>query len=225
MTANGPSGREPIKPADDIKSVILNIISNRLDAWLFGDGKGKAGIVAEFAAVIAFFVAFLRLLIAFAVLKKTKPHTKRDKFKIWLRDSLVVRMLNVFFGLLACVYTGAALYVVVSAQATGEVKSAVVALESSLKDCQSKLADIPPQPQRATVPGPGVPGAAETTERYVIRCQSAMDQANAHLTEIQRQVGGIANKQAWAITKVFTFLAVAWVTFAVTCLFIMKVNE
>jgi hypothetical protein len=210
-----------IDPWQDTKSIILNVISNRLDSWLFGDSKGGFGLVARIAAILAFVIALIRLLLAIAMLNPAAPPTKWGAFKAWTRKSGVVRGMNVVIGALAVVFTGAALYVVMSAQGAPDIsKASLTALQESLVACQANLSTMPrlqqlpvaPQAASSTLP------MLEAMERYGKTCESAIRAADARLLQIEGSVMAIDNKQSWTFTKVIAFFAWLYLLVAMTYL-------
>jgi hypothetical protein len=151
VTIESAASQEKLPPADrweDSKAVLLNVISNRLDAWLFGEIEGGAGFAVQIVAILAFAIALARLMMAIALLKPATPPTRWGRFKAWTRKSGVVRATNVVIGTLAVVFTGAALYVVVSARnAPDAAQASFAALEKNLQTCQTTLSSAVARPQ------------------------------------------------------------------------------
>ncbi|MFZ5548187.1 MAG: hypothetical protein ACOZJX_05790 [Pseudomonadota bacterium] len=205
--AASAAGQPIVDPAQDAKAVILNVISNRLDAMLFGDGKGSVGLAAQVAATLAFIIALVRLMMAVALLNPETPQTPWGEFKAWTRKSGVVRAINVVIGALAVLFTGAALYVVLAArEVPGSCSSASVA------------ATYQPAPAPSSV-------SASAALQANATCEAAVRATDARVAQIGLVVKDIQDKQPWSFTKVLMFLACVYLVSAVTYLVIKRYDE
>jgi len=215
-----------IDPWQDSKSVLLNMLSNRLDAWIFGDGKGSMGVAAYVAAVLAFSISLIRLMLATAMLNPATPPGAWGEFKAWTRRSGVVRGMNVVLAALAVLFTGAALYVVLTARATPDVAQASIGpLQESLKVCQAGLSAAA---QRQPVPEPAAPSASsvrEALDKVSRSCEAAFRTTDARMAQIQEATNVIEGKQPWPLTKVLVFLATIYLVVAITYLTVLVASR
>jgi hypothetical protein len=217
----------PIDPWQDAKSVVLNIVSSRLDAWLFGDGKDRVGRAAQLAAALAFVIALARLILAIALLNPKTPDTPWGRFKKWTRQSAVVRAINVVIGLLAVVFTGTALYVVTSARSAPAVtEEAVAALRESLKACESRAVACVPQD---TGPPSSLPISAGIVRGAVQDCSTSCVEAiratDVRLTQIENLTTHIDGKQPSAWTKMMQFVAWSYLLGVATYLLVQSLSQ
>lgn len=207
-----------VDPWQDTKSIVLNVISNRIDSWLFGDGKGSVGFVAQIVAVLAFIIALVRLILAFAMLNPATPPTTWGRIKAGIQKNSVVRVINVFIGILAVIFTGAALYVVMSARATPDISQAsITALQESLMACQTALSKAPKLQQPPPLPSSTAQlQGLEAIEKLRTTCESAIRAKDNRLLQIEGAIASIDSKQPWTSTKILAFIAWVYLLVAVT---------
>lgn len=206
-------------PWQDAKSVVLNIISNRLDELLFGGAKGNVGIVPLIVAIVAVVIAAIRFVMACALLRSAVPPTGWGRFKTWIRQSGVVRAANVVVGALAVLFTAGALYVVMEARAAPDItRVSVAALENSLRSCQTKLANTSVQSAPASHPPPSKPDIShvDAMNRLSESCDVTARANSDRLTSLHKSVAEIEAKQPWTLTKIIGFLAMAYLLYAAT---------
>lgn len=222
------SARQPyVDPWQDLKALILNVLSNRVDHILFGDGKGSVGLAAQVVAILAFIIAVIRLMMAVALLNPATPQTKWGEFKAWTRKSGVVRAINVVVGALAVLFTAAALYVVMAARAVPDASAASLAtLKDGLASCQAALAS---RPERTREQSAGAQATAtgitlEAMQRYSAACEGAIRATDARVVEIGQTVDAIDAKQSWTMTKVLAFLAWLYLLGGVTYLVVKRLE-
>lgn len=219
-----------VDPSQDVKSLILNILSNRIDDFLFGDGKGGVGLAAQVVAVLAFVIAIIRFMLAVSMLNPATPQTRWGQFKAWTRKSGVVRGINVVIGALAVLFTGAALYVVVSARAVPDASaSSIAALKEALTTCQGSLAGRETTgakpPATSTQPPSAAAPAPEAMQRYGAACEAAIRSTEARVVQIEQAVAAIDAKQSWTLTKVLAFLAWLYVLAGITFLVVKQAED
>lgn len=176
---------------DDAKSVFLNILSNRLDAKLFGDGKEKAGLAAQFAAALALAVAVIRLITAVALLNPATPPTPWGRFKAWALQSAIVRRVNVAIGLLAVAFTATALYVVLSARSMSDGEERFAGLRTDLAACREDLARQRDSMSSRTAATPLSDRFLTAFEQHGKACVAAAGAASGALANIEQQLSGI----------------------------------
>jgi hypothetical protein len=217
-----------VDPWQNTKAVLLNVLSNRLDAWLFGNGKGSVGFAVQVVAVLALVIALIRLMLAIAMFNPATPPTKWGQFKAWTRKNPVVRAINVLIGALAVAFTGVVLYVVMSARAAPDVAQASFsALQESLQACQTTLSKTSQLQQLIqTPPSTGTPPLSqEALDRLGKSCDTAIRDTNQRLKELQNTITTIEAKQPWTLTKIIAFLASAYLVVAVTALLVQRFGK
>lgn len=207
----------------DAKSVFLNVLSNRIDAWLFGEGNESVGLAAQVVATVALVIALIRFMLAVAMLNPATPPTLWGKFKAWTRKSSVVRGLDVVIGALAVIFTGAALYVVVSARASSvPAQESIITLQEALSACQTTLTQtsvaLPKDAPARTVDR----SAIEAMAGYARTCEAAFQGADARLIRIEGSMSRIDGKQPWAVTKFIAFLTSLYLIAGMTYLLAVR---
>jgi hypothetical protein len=221
---SSPSAAKPplIDRWQDSKAVLLNMLSSRLDAWIFGHGEGSVGVSAQIVAILAFSISLIKLMLAASMLNPATPPTPWGRFKAWTRKSGVARGINTVLAALAVIYTGAALHVVLSARSIPEVaQTSINALQESLKACQTSLAATSAQRQPITRLPPmtaALPARQEALDRVSKSCDAAIRATNTHIVRVQKTANAIESKLPWTLTKVFAFLTAAYLIAAITYL-------
>lgn len=201
-----------VDPRQDSKSVILNVLSNRIDAWLFGQGNESVGLVAQAIAIGAFVVAWIKLGVALVMLHRKPSANWWGKLRAFIREHWFVRWSNLFFAVLALIFTGAALYVVLTARAsTMASDQSVAALQKTLMACQATLATavLPPPQDRSTV---------EAMAGYAKACEAAIHGTDLRLVGIEGTVTRIANRQPGVFSRFVGFIAALYLIGCVSVL-------
>lgn len=212
--AAAASAAQPNDSWQDVKSVALNVLSNRIDAFLFGGGSGggvSAG--ARLLALVALVYAAVKLLLALALLRRGSTGGFWDRVREGLCRNQVLAGVRCVLAVLALAYTGVAYYLVSGTEAAAAQNSAqsIEALRSSLQSCQAQLQARPPA-QPATGPAPVGVASAElmaTVARQAQACTSALRNQDATLARLQEQVQAVSAAQPGGLSKGLTFLA--WV--------------
>lgn len=195
----------------DAKAVVLNVISSRLDDWLFGAAGGHPGWVAQGAAFVAFVFSALKFLLAWA---QRNPPTRPGpwgRFKEWARTRPAARAINVVlsFGLL--VISAAGLYVVTAARSdTDGVQRALGTLDTALQACQAELVTARARPPAEPLPATAPVLAPEALEQLSASCDRAITATQQRLDRIQQTSEEIAGRQPWAVTKLAAVLAMVF---------------
>lgn len=206
------SAAQPNDSWQDVKSVMLNVLSNRIDAFLFGGGGGGVSAGAKWLAGLAVGYAFLKLVLAIVLLNRDASggfwSTLRES---WCRNRVLAGV-RLALAVLALAYTGVTYYLVAGAESEAAASSAqsLEALRSSLQSCQAQL-QARPQAQPATGPAAGAASAElmAAVERQGQACVNALRTQGATLSRLQEQVQAVEAAQPSGLSKMLTFLA--WV--------------
>jgi hypothetical protein len=206
------SAAQPNDSWQDVKSVMLNVLSNRIDAFLFGGGGGGVSAGAKWLAGLAVGYAFLKLVLAFALLKRDASGGFWSKLReCWCRNRFLAGV-RLALAVLALAYTGVTYYLVAGAESETAASSAqsLEALRSSLQSCQAQL-QARPQAQPAMGPAAGAANAElmAAVERQGQACVNALRTQGATLSRLQEQVQAVEAAQPSGLSKMLTFLA--WV--------------
>lgn len=206
------SAGQPNDSWQDAKSVMLNVLSNRIDAFLFGGGSGGVSAGAKLLAGLAVGYAFVKLVLALALLNRGASGGFWSNLRESLCRSRVLAGVRLALAVLALAYTGVAYYLVAGAESEAAASSAqsLEALRSSLQSCQAQL-QARPQAQPATGPAAGAASAElmAAVERQGQACVNALRTQGATLSRLQEQVQAVEAAQPSGLSKMLTFLA--WV--------------
>lgn len=205
------SAAQPNDSWQDVKSVMLNVLSNRIDAFLFGGGGGGAvSAGAKLLALLALVYAGLKLLLAFFLLYRGPSGGRLDALRERMCRNRGLAVLRCGLAILALAYTGVAYYLVAGAASVSDASSAasLEALRSSLQSCQAQL-QARPQAQPATGPAAGAASAElmAAVERQGQACVNALRTQGATLSRLQEQVQAVEAAQPSGLSKMLTFLA------------------
>ncbi len=208
--ASAASAAQPNESWQDVKSVMLNVLSNRIDAFLFGGGGGGVSAGAKWLAGLAVGYAFLKLVLAFALLKRDASGGFWSKLlECWCRNRFLAGV-RLALAVLALAYTGVTYYLVAGAESETAASSAqsLEALRSSLQSCQAQL-QARPQVQPTTGPAAGAANVElmAAVERQGQACVNALRTQGATLSRLQEQVQAVEAAQPSGLSKMLTFLA------------------
>lgn len=204
------SAAQPNDSWQDVKSVMLNVLSNRIDAFLFGGGGGGVSAGAKWLAGLAVGYAFLKLVLALALLKRDASGGFWSKLREgWCRNRFLAGV-RLALAVLALAYTGVTYYLVAGVESETAASSAqsLEALRSSLQSCQAQL-QARPQVQPTTGPAAGAANVElmAAVERQGQACVNALRTQSATLSRLQEQVQAVEAAQPSGLSKMLTFLA------------------
>ncbi len=204
------SAAQPNDSWQDVKSVMLNVLSNRIDAFLFGGGGGGVSAGAKWLAGLAVGYAFLKLVLALVLLKRDASGGFWSKLReSWCRNRFLAGV-RLALAVLALAYTGVTYYLVAGAESETAASSAqsLEALRSSLQSCQAQL-QARPQVQPTTGPAAGAASAElmAAVERQGQACVNALRTQSATLSRLQEQVQAVEAAQPSGLSKMLTVLA------------------
>ncbi len=195
----------------DSKAIILNIISTRIDSWIFGNSSKGIGVAALSVAALALFFSIFRMVWSGMLLKRDTPSTKWGRFRARLRTNKAVLFFNFVTAVFSVVFAASALYVIHVARTSSPVnETAMSELKTDLMACQTDLAEMSAASARTLPPAqfanssPDIKIAIEDLRKS---CETNSQATQTQLSEIKDSVDSVKSKQPWVLTKMFVFLA------------------